>query len=124
VGASLGTYWLDMKTEWESGSLGLEEEFSAKAPLPVLGMFGSYAFTSKLYFSAASEFFGLEYEQYEGFLNDTRVVLEHRTFEHVAFGVGLDYFLIDASVESERDDLLEIEAEYDYLGVMFFARLY
>jgi hypothetical protein len=27
-------------------------------------------------------------------------------------------------VESERDDLLEIEAEYDYLGVMFFARLY
>lgn len=124
AGASFGLYWLDMQTQWTAGSIGVEEELQAKAPLPVFGLFGSYALTPKLYLTGVTEFFGLEYEQYEGFLNDTRLVLEHRTFDHLALGVGLDYFMIDATVESERDDLLEAEFEYDYLGLMFFARLY
>jgi hypothetical protein len=123
AGVSIGTYVLDMRTQWEAGGLALEEEFDATAPLPVLGAFWSFAFTPRLYLNVSSEFFGLEYEEYEGFLNDTVMTLEHRTFEHLAFGLGLDYFMIDASVESENDGLLEAEFDYDYLGLMFFARL-
>jgi hypothetical protein len=124
AGASLGAYWLDLRSEWQATGGSLEEELDAKAPLPVLGVFGSYAFTPKLYLSGASEFFGLEYEQYDGFLNDTRLVLEHRTFEHLALGAGFDYFLINASVESEHEGLIHAELEYGYLGFLVFARLY
>ena len=124
AGASIGSYWLDLHSEWRAGALGLEEDLAAKAPLPVVGLFGSWALTPKLYLTGVSEFFGLEIEEYSGFLNDSRLVLEHRTFSHLALGCGLNYFGINASVESEWDDLLEAEFDYDYLGLLFFLRLY
>ena len=122
MGASLGAHTMDWKTKWTAGNLALEEDFDVTVPLPVLGLFGSYGITPKLYLNASSEFFGLEYEEFDGFLNNTRLSLEHRTFEHVAFGLGLDYFLIDASVESESGNL-SAEAEYDYLGLLAFMRI-
>jgi hypothetical protein len=124
AGLSFGIHWFDLRTGWEAGAIGVEQDFDAKAPLPVLGAFWSHAFTQRLYLTAVSEFFGLEFEEYEGFLNDTRVVLEHRTFEHVAFGLGFDYFGMNASVESETEGVLEAEFDYDYFGLLFFARLY
>ncbi|HEX6881780.1 MAG TPA: hypothetical protein VF530_00285, partial [Planctomycetota bacterium] len=63
------------------------------------------------------------YEEYDGFLNNTRIALEHRTFRHVGFGVGLDYFRIDASVESESGNL-SVSAEYDYLGLVGYLRIF
>jgi len=123
VGASIGAHTMDWKTEWRAGSLALEEDFDVLVPLPVLGLFGSYALTPKLYLEASSEFFGLEYEEFDGFLNNTRLALEHRTFRHAGFGIGLDYFLIDASVESESGNL-SASAEYDYLGLVGYLRIF
>jgi hypothetical protein len=123
VGASVGAHTMNWSTEWRTGALALEENFDLLVPLPVLGLFGSYALTPKLYLSASSEFFGLEYEEFDGFLNNTRLNLEHRTFEHIGFGIGLDYFLINASVESESGNL-QAEAEYDYIGLLGFVRIF
>lgn len=123
LGASIGAHTVDWSTEWRAGALALEEHFDVLVPLPVIGLFGSYALTSKLYLEASSEFFGLEYEEYDGFLNNTRLALEHRTFRHVGFGVGLDYFRIDASVESESRRL-SASAEYDYLGLVGYLRIF
>jgi hypothetical protein len=124
AGVSLGTYWFDMSAEFTAGGLGLEESVDASTPLPVYGIFGSWAWTPDLYLTGVSEFFSLDYEEYDGFFNDTRLLLEHRTFDHIALGIGLDYFGIDATVESENDDLLEAEFDYDYVGVLVFAKLY
>ncbi len=124
AGASLGLHTMAWKTEWKTtAGAGQQEDFDFTAPLPVVGLFGSYALTPKLYLNAASEFFGLEYEEFDGFLNNTRLSLEHRTFEHVGFGIGLDYFLIDATLDSESGSL-DAEAEYDYVGLMAFMRIY
>jgi len=122
-GASFGAHTMDWNTEWSSGGLSLEEDFDVLVPLPVLGVFGSWALTPRLYLSGSSEFFGLEYEQYDGFMNNTRFALEHRTFEHLALGVGLDYFLLNASVENDSGSL-SAEVEYDYLGLMGFVRVF
>lgn len=123
LGASLGAHTMDWSTAWRSGGLALEEDFDVLVPLPVVGLFGSWALTPRLYLSASSEVFGLEYEEYDGFLNNTRATLEHRTFDHLALGLGLDYFLMNASVESEGGNL-SAEVEYDYLGLMGFVRIF
>ncbi len=123
MGLSLGAHTMNWDTKWTAGGLALEEDFGFLVPLPVLGLFGSYAFTPRLYLNGSSEFFGLEFEEFDGFLNNTRLNLEHRTFEHLALGVGLEYFLINASVESESGRL-SAEAEYDYLGLQVFATLF
>jgi len=123
-GASFGFHTLGWRMKWQAtGGAGLENDFDVTAPLPVLGLFGSYALTPKLYLNAATEFFGLEYEQFNGFLNNTRLTLEHRTFSHLGFGLGLDYFMINAGVDSENGDL-SAEAEHDYLGLMAFVRIF
>jgi hypothetical protein len=123
VGASLGAHAIDWDTEWRAGSLALKEDFGVLVPLPVAGLFGSFAITPQLYLNASSEFFGLEYEEFDGFMNNSRLNIEHRTFEHVGFGIGLDYFLINASVENESGSL-RAEAEYDYFGLMAFMRIF
>ncbi len=123
MGASLGAHTMEWKSKWTAGALAAEEEFDVLAPLPVLGLFGSYAFTPKLYLNGSTEFFGLEYEEFDGFMNNTRLDLEHRTFEHVALGLGVDYFLIDAAAESENGHL-SAEAEHDYLGLLAIVRIY
>lgn len=123
MGASLGLHTMDWNTEWRAGALSLKEDFDFLVPLPVIGLFGAYALTPRWYLNASSEFFGLEYEEFDGFLNNTRLSLEHRTFSHVGFGLGLDYFLIDASVANESGSL-EASAEYDYLGLVVYMRVY
>lgn len=124
MGASLGAHAMDWDTEWRTGSgLALEEDFGVLVPLPVVGLFGSVAITPKLYLNASSEFFGLKYDNFDGFLNNTRLNLEHRTFKHVGFGIGLDYFRLDASVESDNGNL-EAEAKYDYVGLVAFMRIF
>lgn len=122
MGASLGTHTMDWEAEWKANNQALKEDFGVLVPLPVLGLFGSYAFTPKLYLNWSTEFFGLEYDEFDGFLNNTRLNLEHRTFEHVAFGLGLDYFVVNASMESESGNLTA-ELDSDYLGLLIFIRI-
>lgn len=123
MGASLGAHTVNWKSSWAAGALALEEDFDYTIPLPVLGAFASFAITPRLYLDASSEFFGLEYEEYDGFVNNTRLNLEHRTFEHVGFGVGLDYFLVNASAESESGHL-SAETEFDYVGILGYLRVF
>ena len=56
----------------------------------MLGVFGAYARSPRWYLNASSEFFGLSYEEFDGFVNNSRLLLEHRTFSHLDFGCGLD----------------------------------
>lgn len=123
AGASFGFHTMSWNNEWRAASLSLEEDFDVTIPLPVLGVFGAYALSPRWYLNASSEFFGLDYEEFNGFLNNTRLSVEHRTFSHVGFGCGLDYFLINASVANESGSL-EASAEYDYLGFLVYMRIY
>ena len=123
AGASLGLHTVNWNSSWTAGALALDEEFDYTIPLPVLGVFASYAITPRLYLDASSEFFSLEYEEYDGFVNNTRLNLEHHTFEHVGFGIGLDYFLVNASAESESGHL-SAETEFDYIGVLGYMRVF
>jgi hypothetical protein len=38
AGLSFGIHWFDLRTGWEAGAIGVEQDFDAKAPLPVLGL--------------------------------------------------------------------------------------
>jgi hypothetical protein len=123
AGASLGVHTVNWNSSWTAGALALDEEFDYTIPLPVIGVFAAYAITPRLFLDASSEFFSLEYEEYDGFVNNTRVNLEHHTFEHVGFGVGLDYFLVNASAENESGSL-SAETEFDYIGLLVYLRVF
>jgi hypothetical protein len=48
-------------------------------------------------------------------------VLEHRTFKHLGFGLGLNYFFLDANVDTVD---YQGKASLEYLGPLLYLKGY
>ncbi len=120
IGASAGIHLMQLETAIRSESFAVEETFEVDAPLPVLGLHGSYALSEKWRLSASAEFLQFDIGDYSGLITDTRLTLDHDTFEHFGWGIGFNGFSADA--ELEGDDL-NADLEYGYQGLMLYARL-
>jgi len=121
IGASIGLHVMQIDTAVSSPTFAVEEEFRVAAPLPLLGIHGSYALSEKWRLSAAAEFLQFDLGDYQGLITDTRLTLDHDTTRHVGWGIGFNGFQADAEVEG--DDDLSSELQYGYQGVMLYLRL-
>lgn len=119
IGASIGLHTMKFDTRFETQSGTFEESFKATAPLPVLGLHAEYALSPKWKLLGSSEFFQIELGDFDGFLADNRLSLEHNLFKHVGWGIGFNSFTLDASVE---DDNLTADVEYAFQGLMIYLR--
>ena len=70
------------------------------APLPTIGASVKYSLGRRWLFYGEVGIFRLEFDQYDGALNELILGFEHRTFEHVGFGMGFNYFEIDVDTDS------------------------
>jgi len=104
LGLSAGLHIIGMTLEVNTTDplLGIEEKNGVTAPLPVLGFRLTYRATRKLFVIAAVDHFFLDYDQYAGSLVDLQAFVEHRTFKHVGFGVGLNNFSFDLEVNDDQ----------------------
>jgi len=82
----------------------VRNEEGKAAPLPVIGFRMDYRTTPKLDVIVANDFFFLNQGDYSGSMNDFRLLLEHRTFKHLGFGVGFDHFALDADASGDKWD--------------------
>ncbi len=77
-------------------------EFSdVTAPLPVLGLSGSWEFAPKWSLYGRLQIFRLEVGDYDGSIDHLAIRLEHQTFRHVGFGLGYDFFELDIDISIE-----------------------
>lgn len=70
----------------------------------MLGFYLRYNISRRWRFNANSQFFFLRYEDFEGSLTDVRLNVEHQTFRHVGFGLGLNRIDFDIEADSSDDD--------------------
>jgi hypothetical protein len=97
---SVGLHVTKMEASLTAAGLGLAESNSATAPLPVFGFRLDYAFTPKWWMRGKYELFFLDSVQsYTGALSDFTVSIEHHTFTHVGFGLGLNRSSLDLEVD-------------------------
>lgn len=122
IGASFGIHWMSIDFDIDGPVASQTEEFDVDAPLPLLGLHWSYAFTRKWKLLAGSEVLRFDVGQYRGVVSDTRITIEHDTFEHFGWGIGYNGFAIDAHFEDEDD--LDADLEYGYQGLMLYLRTY
>lgn len=47
IGASIGVFWINLQTSIRSQTVNIEQSFEGNAPLPVLGLHGSYALAAR-----------------------------------------------------------------------------
>jgi hypothetical protein len=98
ISAGLHVTKLDVSLRTASGSFA--ESSSATAPLPVIGFRLDYAFTPKWWMRGKYELFFLDsVDSFRGALNDFSLAIEHRTFQHIGFGFGLNRNSLDVEVE-------------------------
>jgi hypothetical protein len=91
---------LDMSIQ---SPLGISESETVTAPLPVFGFRLDYAITPKWWVRTKYELFFLDSaDEIEGAYSDFTLSVEHRTFQHVGFGLGLNRNALDFDVSSDN----------------------
>jgi len=122
IGASFGAHVMGIDAGISNDSFAVEETFRVAAPLPLIGMHGSYALSDTWSLNASIEFLQFDIDAYRGFISDSRLTIEHDTFEHFGWGLGFNGFKIDGNIEGDGD--LEADLEYGYQGLMLYLRGY
>jgi len=127
VAAGIGVHMLDLGLDLKgtlqgpSGSVtrALDEDARTTAPLPVLGLRGTWSLPHNFYITAQAQYFHIEIDPYSGGLTDLKATLVWQATDH--FGVGIGYndfgFRFDLDDEGEFDGRLR----WDYGGAFAFA---
>jgi hypothetical protein len=88
---SAGAHVTRISAKLESPGLGISEAESVTAPLPVFGFRLDYAMTPKWWWRSKYELFFLDsVDGFQGAYSDFILAIEHKTFEHVGFGFGIN----------------------------------
>ncbi|MCP3866974.1 MAG: hypothetical protein GY703_02540 [Gammaproteobacteria bacterium] len=124
LGVGLGLHIVDFDTKLKvSGQLGQYTgqigvaSTDLTAPLPNIQLFGTYAFTPKLFADGSLSYFSLDYDKYDGSLIAATVSLEYRLTKH--FGVGLGYNYVNMNLDIDKSGEKN-EYDLDYTGPKVF----
>lgn len=124
LGASFGLFIMPVNLTVTAIS---QEEHKTQftAPLPLLGIRTDFKITEKLYLNQSVEILYLSFSDFKGGILDLNVALEHKTFEHIAFGLGvnsnrvnMEFKNLDSSVGFFGD------IRMDYTGLLFYGKYY
>jgi len=105
----------------EAGTGSAREVADLVAPLPVIGLRGTWAISRQWWLRGSAEIFALEYDHYKGRLTDMIVSVEHNTFKNVGFGIG--YNNTSFKLISDDDDFLG-EVKVSYSGLMIYTKVH
>ncbi len=125
VGASLGVHYtqfsaaLKAKASESGGTLEFDQrdEASVDAPLPVIGLQGTWKLPYDLWLNASGQFFALSIAEYDGDLQDYRATLTWQPKPWLGLGVGYDRFSVNVDV---KRDAFKGSLDWTYDGPMVF----
>jgi hypothetical protein len=99
VGVVLGLHATDFSISLAAPTAGARTG-DGLAPLPVIGVYGAYAFTPKWLLSGRLDYFSMNYNEYDGSLVNFNIGVDYRFSRH--FGVGLSYRHVDYDVTATK----------------------
>lgn len=97
------------------GSIGTD------APLPMVGVHGTWRVWSDLYLQGHAKYFNTRFDIYDGELIDVQGTLLWNFSRHVGAGLGYNYFKANVGVDDPRDFIGRIR--WSYSGLQVFVRL-
>lgn len=101
--ASLGM-GLKAKAADSGGALiaDVKREGTVDAPLPVIGLRGIWQLPHHFWIDAGAQFFSLSIDQYDGSLQDYRVMVNWQPKKWLGFGLGYNQFNVDVDVDGDK----------------------
>jgi len=122
LGISGGLYVLGTDFKIEAADLGRVQSTNFTAPLPVIGLRGSFALTPQWFIRQSFDYFYIKYGDYEGQLVDFNVALEWDFWKYAGVGVGYNFVQMDLDYSGGDNFLSEIDLGYG--GLLFFGKIY
>jgi hypothetical protein len=127
VGVAIGLYVMPIRFDlYASGLLTGQVSETFTAPLPVIGLRADFLLTPKWILKTNIDVLYVAYEQYAGYIFDSRLAVEYKAFKHVGFGLGVENF--NLGIEAEGEDYPGIDLvgqiDYEYIGAMLYASIY
>jgi len=125
IGASFGIHYTTfdaklsatVETPGGTGSGKRTADADLDAPLPVIGLHGTWGLGHDLWLDATAQFFSLSINQYSGNLQDYRVGLLWQPKSWVGIGVGYNVFKVDVDVDTSG---FKGALDWKYDGPMIF----
>jgi hypothetical protein len=110
VSGTVGLHYTDLSAalegEADTGSGGIEagvrEDASVGAPLPVIGLRGLWVLPHNFWIDASAQFFALSIDEYDGNLQDYRLMVTWQPKKWVGIGLGYNRFEVDVDVDADR----------------------
>jgi hypothetical protein len=123
--ASIGLHYTDLESslkataEASGGTLtgDISNSASVAAPLPVIGLRGIWDLSHNFWLDATAQFFALSIDEYDGNLQDYRVLLTWQPKKWLGVGLGYNRFSIDVDVDASNFDG---SLDWTYSGPMIF----
>ena len=124
IGAHIAT--LDTSVALQAGVAGVvgsstSDSFQITAPLPHVGLVGSYAFTPKFVAEGKIIGFYLSFNNYTGRLFQADLKLMYQVWDNVSLGVGAQYFTFKLDRDSGSN--FEGASDLEFVGPTAFITL-
>lgn len=112
INASIGLHYtsMDASLKAEATSSGgtltadIDNSASVDAPLPVIGLRGMWNLSHNFWLDATAQFFALSIDDYDGNLQDYRLLLTWQPKKWAGVGVGYSRFSVDVDVDKTDFD--------------------
>ena len=122
---SIGLHYTDLsaslRARAESSGGTLDEDISnsasVAAPLPVIGLRGMWDLSHNFWLDATAQYFALSFDDFDGSLQDYRVLVTWQPKKWLGIGLGYNRFSIDVDVEKDKFDG---SLDWTYSGPMIF----
>ena len=125
IGTGLNIRRLDIEIDYQAAisTFAQEDRFDTDStiPLPTFAIGGRWNLSEKWQSIFRYELFLLEFGNFRGSQQDFQLLLEHSTFKHIGFGVGIN--TVDINIRAS-DDTLRGELDSRILGLLGYTKIY
>ena len=116
LGVALGLHVTDF-TMSLAGANVAKRTGDALAPLPTIGVYGSYALTPSWLLSGRVDFFSLSYNDFDGSLVNAVAAVDYRFTRN--FGIGLGYRYVDYDLDVTKSNFSG-GVKYEFSGPVLY----
>ena len=127
LAGGIGIHYVDLglgldatvTAQGSTASRSLDEEASTQAPLPVLGLRGTWSLPHNFYITGQVQYFYLEFDPYSGSLLDLKASVVWQMTDHVGIGVAYNDFAFRFDIEDRGD--FDGRVRWDYGGAIAYV---
>jgi hypothetical protein len=103
-----------------------EQSGTMIAPLPVLGLRSDFLITKKMVLKQSAELLYLQVDNFAGSILDLNFAIEHKTFNHFGFGLGINSNRLNISATGDDYPGVDLfgSVKMDYTGAFVYISCY